>query len=156
MTNLLKAAEKGENWKAAVVEHDKQCDLPFVFGSWWICMWPWEWLSLGWDGGCAQKSMFNNRITSLTCIHRKAGIKHNTESEKNEKKGRRKRMEMESEVIKERSAAYLLKKRRPRGGKEWRARWRGRLWWQWEERDRKRSRRWGAGRQSKVFNFFCC
>lgn len=35
----------------------------------------------------AQKSMLNNGITSLTCIHRKAGIKHSTEKKKERKKG---------------------------------------------------------------------
>lgn len=49
--------------------------------------------------------MLNNRITSLTCIHRKAGIKHSAEEKKkeNRKEGRRerrRRMEMEGEAIK--------------------------------------------------------
>lgn len=64
--------------------------------------------------------MLNNGITSLTCIHRKAGIKPSAgrwegvqKRRKKEKKG--KRIEMESEAIKSRSAAYLLKKWRPRG-----------------------------------------
>lgn len=66
----------------------------------------------------ALKSMLNNRITSLTCIHREAGIKPSAEG-KNRKEGRReKRREMETEAIKNRSAAYLLKKWRPRGGKK--------------------------------------
>lgn len=57
----------------------------------------------------AQKSMLNNRITSLTCIHREAGIKRSAEERrKRGKKG--KGIEMESEVIKNESAAYLLKK----------------------------------------------
>jgi len=53
--------------------------------------------------------MLNNGITSLTCIHRKAGIKHSAE-EKTEKKEEGKRIEMESEAIKNGSAAYLSKK----------------------------------------------
>lgn len=60
-----------------------------------------------WGGVEAQRSMLNNGITSLTYIHRKAGIKHSAE-EKTEKKGNG--IEMESEVIKNGSAAYLLKK----------------------------------------------
>lgn len=40
----------------------------------------------------AQKSMLNNGITSLTCIHREAGIKPSAE-EKNKKEGRRERRE---------------------------------------------------------------
>lgn len=54
----------------------------------------------------AQKSMLNNRITSLTCIHSEARIKRGAE---------RRRVEMKSEAIKERSVAYLFKKWRPRG-----------------------------------------
>lgn len=51
--------------------------------------------------------MLNNRITSLTCIHREAGIKHSAEEEKNEnrkegRRERRRRMEMEGEAIKKR------------------------------------------------------
>lgn len=38
-----------------------------------------------WGGVGAQRSMLNNGITSLTCIHRKAGIKRSAE-EKTEKK----------------------------------------------------------------------
>ena len=63
--------------------------------------------------------MLNNGITSLTCIHREAGIKPSAEerkkTEKKEEGKEGKRIEMESEAIKNRSAAYLLKKWRPRG-----------------------------------------
>lgn len=62
--------------------------------------------------------MLNNGITSLTCIHRKAGIKLNAEEKKKQKRRKKgKRIEMESEAIKSRSAAYLLKKWRPPGEK---------------------------------------
>lgn len=58
--------------------------------------------------------MLNNGITSLTCIHRKAGIKPYVQGEKKtEKKEEGKEGKEdgdESEVIKKRSAAYLLKK----------------------------------------------
>lgn len=48
-----------------------------------------------WGGVGAQKSMLNNGITSLTCIHREAGIKHSAEGGKKEKReeGRRERQE---------------------------------------------------------------
>lgn len=66
--------------------------------------------------------MLNNGITSLTCIHCEAGIKPSVQREgkKTEKKeGRKgKRDRDESETIKNRSAAYLLQKRRPRGREE--------------------------------------
>lgn len=68
-----------------------------------------------WGGEGAQKSMLNNGITSLTCIHREAGIKPYVEggkkkTEKKEEGKEGKEDGDESEVIKKRSAAYLLKK----------------------------------------------
>lgn len=41
--------------------------------------------------------MLNNRITSLTCIHREAGIKHSAEEEKKRKQKRRKKGEKEKD-----------------------------------------------------------
>lgn len=35
--------------------------------------------------------MLNNRITSLTCIHREAGIKHSAEEEKKKRKQKRRK-----------------------------------------------------------------
>lgn len=103
--------------------------------------------------------MLNNGITSLTCIHREAGIKLSAEGKKRRKKQKRrkkrkkgKRIEMESEAIKSRSAAYLLKKWRPRGGE-------GRKEMRREAVVATRGERMvrgGVGRQSDVFNFFCC
>lgn len=65
-----------------------------------------------WGGVGAQKSMLNNGITSVTCIHREAGIK--TRRKKGEsRKGRRRegRKDIdESEAIKNQSTAYLLEK----------------------------------------------
>lgn len=52
--------------------------------------------------------MLNNRITFLTCIQCKAGIKHGAGEKK-------RRIEKKSEAIKKRSVAYLFKKWRPRG-----------------------------------------
>lgn len=65
----------------------------------------------------AQTNMLNNGITSLTCIHREVGIKHSKRKKKNRnrREDRKDRIEMASEAIKNRSAAYLLKKWRPRG-----------------------------------------
>lgn len=64
----------------------------------------------------AQKSMLNNGITSVTCIHREAGIK--TRRKKEEKKnpekteeGKEGRKDIdESEAIKNQSTAYLWEK----------------------------------------------
>lgn len=41
--------------------------------------------------------MLNNRITSLTCIHHEAGIKHSAEEEKKRKQKRRKKGEKEKD-----------------------------------------------------------
>lgn len=41
--------------------------------------------------------MLNNRITSLTCIHREAGIKHSAEEKKKRKQKRRKKGEKEKD-----------------------------------------------------------
>lgn len=66
--------------------------------------------------------MLNNGITSVTCIHREAGIKtRHKKGEKTEKmeEGKERRKDIdESEAIKNQSSAYLLEKRRPWGEEE--------------------------------------
>lgn len=60
---------------------------------------------------------------------------------------------MESEAIKNRSAAYLLKKRRPRGEEGRKGMRRG---GSGGEKRETGEGGWEGGRQSVVFNFFCC
>lgn len=61
------------------------------------------------------KSMLNNGITSLTRIHRKAGIKHSTEGGKKKKRKRRKRIEMENEAIKKQICCLSIEKMKASG-----------------------------------------
>lgn len=61
---------------------------------------------MGLGGGSEEHVKQWNYISDM---HRKAGIKHSAE-EKTEKKEEGKRIEMESEAIKNGSAAYLSKK----------------------------------------------
>lgn len=98
--------------------------------------------------------MLNNGITSLTCIHCEAGIKPNVrggKKQKMEEEGKDGRRDSdESEVIKNRSASYLWKKWKPQGEKV--------------EKDEEGGSGGDVcvcvggdgGRQSDVFNFFCC
>ena len=107
--------------------------------------------------------MLNNGITSLTCIHREAGIKPSAQREREREREKRKegkkgkRIEMESGAIKNRSAAYLLKKWRP-GGEEGRKGMRREAVAakSGEREGRVTEGKGGVGRQSDVFNFFCC
>lgn len=104
----------------------------------------------------APKSMLDNGITSLTCIHCEAGIKPGTQrrGKKGAKKGERQSKEGrrdsdEREMIKKPICCLSVAETEALGK---RGGWgRGREW-------RRIGSGGGAGvcRQSDVFNFFCC